>query len=406
EELARFALRVTDIVDDHIGAQLAVRELEAAHPIRDSAVACSLARGKPTAKYVLRRRHQDGDHIGVTPARCADDGARAVADHRPASLDIEVDGEGNSVHMAVRAPPDRKGAVGRRLLEGGRRHVFIAFEDGGRPRDHAGGKNDVRVAAARRAGVRDQRILAGAARSDHQHQPPGTDRFRSGPQGAQSCHNAAHATRRPPRHIVGAGGIGLMLYESIRNFQYAGTAAQVIIVVVTGGRYPAARLLLSRRARSFMTRGVTATHDSGSLRASRWFPGLWRIRLVLAAVAVAFGALWAVGAIAPATAGAGFALVAAAVPIGTAKSQPAPAPLPKDEPSAPRIGDPLIEAMLAALPDPVVALDHRGDVVALNARAATIAPALRPGESVSLGLRVPEVLDAIRQARAGGGAHR
>ena len=155
-----------------------------------------------------------------------------------------------------------------------------------------------------------------------------------------------------------------------------------------------------------MTRRVTATHDSGRLRASRWLPGLKRTRLVLAAAAVAFAALWALGAIAPATAVAGFALVAAAILIATAKSQPAPAPLPKDEPSAPRVGDPLIEAMLAALPDPVVALDHRGDVVALNARAAAIAPALRPGESVSLGLRVPEVLDAIRQARASGGAQR
>ena len=33
--------------------------------------------------------------------------------------------------------------------------------------------------------------------------------------------------------IVGAGGIGQTLYESIRSFQYADTAAQVIIVVVT-----------------------------------------------------------------------------------------------------------------------------------------------------------------------------
>ena len=80
--------------------------------------------------------------------------------------------------------------------------------------------------------------------------------------------------------------------------------------------------------------------------------------------------------------------------------------LPRDEPRAPRIGDPLIEAVLAGLPDPVVALDHRGDVVALNARAAAVAPALRPGESVSLGLRVPEVLEAIRRARASGSAQR
>jgi len=54
----------------------------------------------------------------------------------------------------------------------------------------------------------------------------------------------------------------------------------------------------------------------------------------------------------------------------------------------------------------VVALDHRGDVVALNVRAAAVAPALRPGESVSLGLRVPEVLEAIRHARASGTSQR
>jgi phosphonate transport system permease protein len=33
--------------------------------------------------------------------------------------------------------------------------------------------------------------------------------------------------------IVGAGGIGQTLYESIRSFQYAETAAQIIIVIVT-----------------------------------------------------------------------------------------------------------------------------------------------------------------------------
>lgn len=33
--------------------------------------------------------------------------------------------------------------------------------------------------------------------------------------------------------IVGAGGIGQTLFESIRSFQYAATAAQIIVVVVT-----------------------------------------------------------------------------------------------------------------------------------------------------------------------------
>ncbi len=151
---------------------------------------------------------------------------------------------------------------------------------------------------------------------------------------------------------------------------------------------------------------MTATHDSGAPRPARWLDGLKRTRFVLAAAALAFGALWLLGAIAAAPALAGFALIAAAVLIATASAETTPTLLPRDEPRAPRIGDPLIEAVLAGLPDPVVALDHRGDVVALNVRAAAVAPALRPGESVSLGLRVPEVLEAIRHARASGTSQR
>ena len=151
---------------------------------------------------------------------------------------------------------------------------------------------------------------------------------------------------------------------------------------------------------------MTATHDSGEVRTSRWLHALRRTRFVLAAAAIVFASLWALGAIAVAPALVGFALIAAAVMVASAGAEAMPAALPRNEPPAARIGDPLIEAVLAGLPDPVVALDHRGDVVALNARAAAVAPALRPGESVSLGLRVPEVLEAIRRAHASGSAQR
>src|SRR5262249_61527673 len=137
---------------------------------------------------------------------------------------------------------------------------------------------------------------------------------------------------------------------------------------------------------------MTATHDSDATRPARWLHGLKRTRLVLAAAAVAFGGLWLLGAIAAGPALAGFALIAAAVLIATANAETAPAFLPRPEPRAPRIGDPLIEAVLAGLPDPVVALDHRGDVVALNARAAAVPPAAPPGEAGSTGRSVPQVL--------------
>src|SRR5262252_8177835 len=151
---------------------------------------------------------------------------------------------------------------------------------------------------------------------------------------------------------------------------------------------------------------MAATHDSERARTSRWLSRLERLRLLLAATAILFAGLWAGGELAALPALAGFALVTVAALIGAASAEALPSALPRREPPAARIGDPLIEAVLAGLPDPVVALDSRGDVVALNARAAAVAPALRPGEPISLGLRVPEVLDAIRRARASGSAQR
>src|SRR5262245_40452504 len=153
---------------------------------------------------------------------------------------------------------------------------------------------------------------------------------------------------------------------------------------------------------------MTATHDSSSsdVHGSRWLQALRRVRLVIAAVAIVFATLWMAGAIAAGPALAGFVLIAAAMVAAAAGAEVIPAASPRDEPPAARIGHPLIEAVPAGVPDPVVALDSRGDVVALNARAAAVAPALRPGESISLGLRVPEVLDAIRRARASGSAQR
>jgi two-component system, OmpR family, phosphate regulon sensor histidine kinase PhoR len=149
---------------------------------------------------------------------------------------------------------------------------------------------------------------------------------------------------------------------------------------------------------------MTATHDS--VPVGRWVERLRRVRLVLVATAIAFAGLWMLDAIAALPALAGFVLVAAAALIASARGDVMPAALARDEPRAPRIGDPLIESVLAGLPDPVVALDRRGDVVALNAGAIAVAPALRPGEPVSLGLRVPEVLEAVRRARASGTAQR
>jgi two-component system, OmpR family, phosphate regulon sensor histidine kinase PhoR len=156
---------------------------------------------------------------------------------------------------------------------------------------------------------------------------------------------------------------------------------------------------------------MTAIQDSGgSMRPGpeldRLLDRLKRARLVLIVTAVVFAALWEGGALATVPTLAGFAIIAAAVLIRAARGEAARQALPRDDAPALRVGDPLVEAVLAGLPDPVVALDRHGDVVALNARASAIAPALRRGEPVSLALRVPEVLNAIRRAVAAGSSQR
>src|SRR5262249_61022393 len=99
-------------------------------------------------------------------------------------------------------------------------------------------------------------------------------------------------------------------------------------------------------------RDMSAPQDSGAPRPARWLDGLKRTRFVLAAAALAFGALWLLGAIHAAPALAGFVLIAAAVLIATASAETTPALLPRDEPRAPRIGDPLIEAVGGGLARP------------------------------------------------------
>src|SRR5712691_3995067 len=106
---------------------------------------------------------------------------------------------------------------------------------------------------------------------------------------------------------------------------------------------------------------MTATHDSEGIQAGRWLARFKRLRLLLAAIAIVFAGLWAGDALAAVPALAGFVLLVAAALIGAASAEATPAALRRDEPPALGIGDPLIEAVLAGLPDPVVALNRGGD---------------------------------------------
>jgi two-component system phosphate regulon sensor histidine kinase PhoR len=58
----------------------------------------------------------------------------------------------------------------------------------------------------------------------------------------------------------------------------------------------------------------------------------------------------------------------------------------------------LLDAAVSGMPDPVVVLGQDGRILAFNAEATAIAPALRRGEPASIALRMPELVDAIRSA--------
>ncbi len=129
--------------------------------------------------------------------------------------------------------------------------------------------------------------------------------------------------------------------------------------------------------------------------------GRWRgMRFVIVAAAIVFGGLAILGALTPGYAVAGFAIVAGAALL-TMRAGEEAGSLTRPVAVAERAGEPL-EAVIAGLPDPVIALDRNGRVLTLNERARSLAPALRQGEPVSLALRMPELIQAIGRAYASG----
>jgi two-component system phosphate regulon sensor histidine kinase PhoR len=66
----------------------------------------------------------------------------------------------------------------------------------------------------------------------------------------------------------------------------------------------------------------------------------------------------------------------------------------------------IVARLIDALPEAVIVVDASDRVVAVNAPALTLFPALRPDLLLARGLRAPDVLDAIMCARASGHAER
>src|SRR5262245_57387553 len=55
----------------------------------------------------------------------------------------------------------------------------------------------------------------------------------------------------------------------------------------------------------------------------------------------------------------------------------------------------LVEQLIAGFPSAAIVLDRDGRVIAFNAAATSIAPALRSGEPALIALRMPDLVDAI-----------
>jgi two-component system, OmpR family, phosphate regulon sensor histidine kinase PhoR len=124
------------------------------------------------------------------------------------------------------------------------------------------------------------------------------------------------------------------------------------------------------------------------------------MRFVIVAAAIVFAGLAILGALTAAYAVAGFAIIAATAFLATRAGAEVER-LVRPVAVAERAAEPL-EALVAGLPDPVIALDRNGRVLTLNEHALSLAPALRRGEPVSLALRMPELIEAIGRAYASG----
>ncbi|MPZ56609.1 MAG: PAS domain-containing protein [Rhizobiales bacterium] len=125
-------------------------------------------------------------------------------------------------------------------------------------------------------------------------------------------------------------------------------------------------------------------------------------RVVLIAAGVVLTAFTAAGKLSVLQALGGFAVMVAAAVIGMARGAERGGQASPVSPPALVAGDPLLETVIAGIPDPVVALDREGRVLALNATAGSLSPALRRGDPASIALRMPELVEAIRSANATG----
>jgi two-component system phosphate regulon sensor histidine kinase PhoR len=129
-----------------------------------------------------------------------------------------------------------------------------------------------------------------------------------------------------------------------------------------------------------------------------WWDRILRVRYALAVPASVLFGLVLFGLLAPWPAIGAFLLLAAGILVDLDDFFTRRPSVPVPEIAKPLVADWLIESIIAGVPDPVVVLEHEGQVLASNDPARAIASGLTRGSPVWFALRITEVLDAVRAA--------
>src|SRR5262245_45398 len=148
-------------------------------------------------------------------------------------------------------------------------------------------------------------------------------------------------------------------------------------------------------------RTMTAS-EQGEDRRATWIAGLTGARLVFLAVGILFIVFLATGTLSPSDAAIAFAFLAAATVLAELVRPDVPRAAPAERRGDTVAANGVVEAILAGLSNPAVALDRDGIVVGFNPPAKALAPALRQGEPATFALRMPELVEAVRHVASTG----
>src|SRR5262249_27161322 len=209
--------RPPHIADDKVGF-FALLELRRSYdPLQDVAVAGARAGSQPRLQDPSWGADQHNGDAAVALPGGTDHRPGNIADDRSSAPDIVIDRRSNAIAVAVGVPPEGKPAVRDHSIERLGTDGVVTLRPRGRAGHHASGKHHARIVRAGRTRAVYQRILAGAARTDHQNEAPGADHGTPHSGECASIDEPAHATRLPRRHTARTIGTSRTTRTRIRS---------------------------------------------------------------------------------------------------------------------------------------------------------------------------------------------